>query len=754
MKRDHTKLICDIGELSGLFSSSSDLDAFLQRIVEMISAHMYSAVCSIYLYYSETSELVLKATKGLNPEAVGNVRLKLGDGLTGLAVKEMRPICEECASKAPGYHYFPEIGEEIYDSFLAVPILRGQNRIGAIVVQNAQKNYFTEEDINAFRAITSQLANTIEITKVLMGLQDDRSTIDGPVFGDQPGMISAKIGSEGVALAEAVIFFDRDTFLKIDGAVNERSYSLDDFRRAVRDSERQLEDLQKCIEEKLSDVASLIFTAQILMLKDKAFLDDIENMIHEGINPPNAIETVVCKYIKIFEGLGTVYLQEKKEDVKDIGRRLLKNLLGVDENLGDYHKRIVIAQELFPSEILKLSSQDVCGLILLSGGVTSHLAILSRSLGIPLMIADCPDLLKLPARTEIFMDAQDGQIHFLPSAELKDLYRRKKELHKTISELSLDIKAGTITKDGTSVKLLANINLLNDLEAAQTMKADGVGLYRTEFPFMIRSDFPSEEEQFILYKRLIDRMDEKKITFRTLDIGGDKILSYFDYGKEENPFLGMRSIRFSLKYQDVFRQQIRAILRAGLGAQLQIMFPMISSLDEFFQVKEILRQCMEDMREKKILHHDHPKIGLMIELPSVLEMIDEFADEADFFSIGTNDFIQYMLAVDRTNEKVADIYLPHHPAVLRSLNRVVLAAAQRNITVTVCGDMAQDIKYIPFLLGVGIRELSIDAQSRGRIQRFIEELSLDEARTTAEKLLACTTVRQAEQELTSRERSI
>ena len=219
----------------------------------------------------------------------------------------------------------------------------------------------------------------------------------------------------------------------------------------------------------------------------------------------------------------------------------------------------------------------------------------------------------------------------------------------------------TKTKDGTRVQLLANLNLLSDLKHAKAVAAQGVGLYRTEFPFMVRSDFPTEEEQYIVYKKVVDALDGQELTFRTLDIGGDKILSYYDYGKEQNPFLGMRSIRFSLKHKDVFLQQVRAILRAGVGADLKIMFPMISSLDEFLDAKAIVLECIKDLSLEGIACHKKPKIGLMIELPAVLEIIDDLAEEADFFSIGTNDFVQYMLAVDRTNEKVAEFYLPHHP---------------------------------------------------------------------------------------------
>ena len=252
---------------------------------------------------------------------------------------------------------------------------------------------------------------------------------------------------------------------------------------------------------------------------------------------------------------------------------------------------------------------------------------------------------------------------------------------------------------------------------------------------MVRSDFPTEEEQYTVYKKVVDALDGQELTFRTLDIGGDKILSYYDYGKEQNPFLGMRSIRFSLKHKAVFLQQVRAILRAGVNADLKIMFPMISSLDDFLEAKGIVLECIRDLSREGVACHKTPKIGLMIELPSVLEIIDDLAQEADFFSIGTNDFVQYMLAVDRTNEKVAEFYLPHHPSILRSLKKVIAAADRRGKEVSICGDMAHDERYISYLLGIGLRRFSLDSSYIPKIRAAIGRIDLNDARAKTDQLL-------------------
>ena len=756
MKRNHTQLICDIGELVGLFVDTTSLEAFLQKIAEMVYEHMGSEVCSIYLFYDETQDLVLKATRGLKPEAIGNVRLKLGEGLTGLAIKEMRPVCERNASQAPGYRYFPEIGEEVYESFLAVPIVRGQTRIGALVIQNKRKDYFDAEDIQAVRAIASQLANTIEMAKVLIGLEEKRpigslrEEYKKPEsLREELHRIPCRVGSAGMAVGRAILGDERYSLRELKEAVKNKDYSLEDFRAALRRTESELEAMQRQIEEKLADVASLIFAAQILMLKDEAFVGAMTELIRGQVSPSEAIVRVVERYVQMFDKLSNDYLREKRQDVQDIGKRLLLHLIGDREGLQDYKGGIIIVQELYPSELLKLSSQGVQGIILLSGGITSHLSILARSLEIPLVITETPQLLRLPADTQIFLDAEDGFVHVNPAKNVLDLFekiRAQKEKPGARKSSAAPVKkTASKTKDGTRVQLLANLNLLNDLKHAKAVAAQGVGLYRTEFPFIVRSDFPTEEEQYIVYKKVVDALNGQELTFRTLDIGGDKILSYYDYGKEQNPFLGMRSIRFSLKHKDVFRQQVRGILRAGVGADLKIMFPMISSLDEFLEAKAVVLECIQDLSREGITCHKKPKIGLMIELPAVLEIIDDLAQEADFFSIGTNDFVQYMLAVDRTNEKVAEFYLPHHPSILRSLKKVINAADSHGKEVSICGDMAHDERYIFYLLGIGLRRFSLDSSYIPRIRAVIGDIDLGEAAEKTGRLLRCNRIEDIDQ---------
>ena len=401
----------------------------------------------------------------------------------------------------------------------------------------------------------------------------------------------------------------------------------------------------------------------------------------------------------------------------------------------------MVARELLPSEALKLRSQNVAGIVLLSGGVTSHVAVLARSFNIPLVIADAPGLLEMPEGTPVLLDGNIGNIFIAPDQAVVEQFREQQALRAAAAKAHTVVKPETRLSDGVRVHLLANINLLGDAVVADDFRAEGVGLYRTEFPFIVRSDFPAEEEQYVIYRRLVEMMKGREVTFRTLDIGGDKMLSYYDHSKEANPFLGLRSIRFSLKHKEIFIQQLRAILRAAagpLGRGVRIMFPMISSLEEFLEAKAMVAACERELTAAHVPHQAKPVVGMMLELPSVTELIDEFSAHADFFSIGTNDLIQYILAVDRTNDKVADLYNPHHPAVLRSLEKITASALRHGRDISICGDMAHDPQYIPFFVGIGIRKFSLDARYIPKVQARFGTLDTAKAVAHARELLGMT----------------
>ena len=731
---DSEQLLYDINELNDLFRESASIETLLDKAVERVAARTQSAVCSIYLYNSEERALTLRATRGLNPESVGRVRLELGHGLTGLALQEMQTLCEEDASRHPNYKFFPGIFEERYKAFLAMPIARGISRMGVLVLQRDSSKAFTAGDITALETVASQLANIIENAQFLLDTHEPRHDA-ARTLPDELKFIKGKVASEGYAYAPVMVIDKQKSLSSVLHRNFETRYTLEQFHEATAHTTAQLEALQERVEHKLSDAASLIFAAHLMILKDKTFVNKIVARIETGDNPPLATARVASEYIQGFLASDNAYMREKVNDVEDLAIRLVSNLISESEEVQIYRDHIVVTRTLYPSDLLKLSSEDASAIVLVGGGVTSHISILARSLSMPMIICDTFELLEVPDGTAVLVDAEIGNLFVDPDDTILEKFHAQQATRLTLDEQKQLMQPQTVTADGTVVRLLANINLLTDLKLACELNSDGVGLYRTEFPFIVRTMFPSEAEQYVIYGKLVESMKGKPVTFRSLDAGGDKILSYYHDIKEQNPAMGMRSIRFSLQNRAIFAEQIRAILRAGVDADLRIMFPMISSVDEFCQAREVVLESIDLLTRHSIAHNDQPKLGMMVELPSVVNLMDDFAREADFFSIGTNDFIQFMLGVDRTNESVADFYLPHHPAILRALATVVRSAVRNGREVSICGDMAHEQKYVPFLLGIGIRALSVDPAYLLRTQQTVMAASLSDAESLAAALL-------------------
>ncbi|MFP4354557.1 MAG: phosphoenolpyruvate--protein phosphotransferase [Phycisphaerae bacterium] len=746
ISKDILGLLCDVGELSARLAGSADLQAFLQQIVEMVAGHLHSDVCSIYLYEEDTEQLVLRATKGLNSEGINNVRLSLEEGLVGMSLRQLRPIRELCASANPNFKAIEGINEEPYESYLAVPILKGVERIGVLVVQREQRNSFSEQDIMALRATASQLASAIETARVLMEIHSGKSQHPPAPVGrpSTPSLIQGRVASKGFAHAPVSI---HDPTRGQRSLVTRRfagTYSLDQLRDALQQTASQLQALQKRVGQRLPEMASLIFDAHQMMLKDHAFVGEMITLVEEGTNPPEAVQQVARKYADLLMESSHTYIREKAQDVEDLARRILANLTGAetgfDLQFGD-QPHIVVARELFPSDVLKLVTANIAGVVLVCGGVTSHVSILARSLQMPLVIAQDNSLLSLQTGTEMLLDAEIGNIYIEPGEEIIRTFADRNRARKVVGGAEKISAEQTETADGHHVKLLANINLLTDVDLAVQVGSAGIGLYRSEFPFLIRTALPSEEEQMVIYRRLIDAIGDRELTFRTLDVGGDKLLSYFDEDLEENPALGLRGIRFSLRHNDVFCQQIRALLRAAAEFKsLKIMFPMISSVEEFHQARQVVRQCMSELQNENLPCHTSPTLGIMVEVPSAVTMIDVLAEEVDFFCIGTNDLTQFLLAVDRTNEKVAAHFQPHHPAVLRAVKRVADAANAADKEVSICGEMANEVRFLPLLIGLGIRSISVDPQYLPALAAWVGKLTLDGCRRQAELLLAETTL--------------
>lgn len=731
---EHIRFLLDISELNSIFKDSNDLQALLQNVVIMVAEHMKADVCSIYFFDENKNELVLKANVGFSPESIDNVKMNLGEGIAGACLDNLETVCTNDSFSHPKFKYFKSTNEELYKSFLAVPLLNGNLRTGVLVLQRKEENHFVENDMLAVRVIASQLSSLIENIRLMTLIQktsaDEVKPVKKPVFDKK--LVKGKSASRGYAYAPVIIFDEDKGFKKLEKLQFEK-YSIDDFNRALKETEHQIELLQKLVEKSLADAASMIFTSHLLILKDKLFLDTMTDLIAKGKNPPEAVIEAAKKFMNIFLKSSNAYMREKSKDIEDLAVRMVSNIIKDEIKLPGVKDKIVIAKELFPSDTLLLSSEQIKGAVVISGGITSHVSILSRSLGIPMVISNDPDIMNVNPDAKIMLDADLGNIYINPAQEI--LTEFKDKIDTAYIKPSVKMLPETLTKDGKKIYLMANVNLLKDLDTLSELKYDGIGLYRSEFPFIIRSSFPSEEEQYFVYKKLVDGVNGKEITFRTLDIGGDKMLAYSQSIKKENPFLGLRSIRYSLKNKDVFKSQIKAVLRAGYGANLRIMFPMVFSIEEFNLAKDIVKSLIDELKRQGIEHNSSPKIGMMVEIPAVIDIIQDFAKAVDFFSIGTNDLVQYMLAVDRNNEEVSDYYIPHHPSVLRAIKKVADAALETNIDVSVCGDMTNSAKYIAFLIGAGIRKLSMNPGYLYENQKIILSLSAAESEVMAADLL-------------------
>jgi phosphotransferase system enzyme I (PtsP) len=740
-QKDTVELICNVGELTSLFESQAGLTGFLQKVVSLVAYHMKAAACSVYLYDEDSQELILTANQGLNPEFIGKLHVKLGEGITGMALKELRAIREGRVAQNPNYKYIPNLHEDQYQAFLAVPILHGNRKVGVLVVQDPQPNYFTDNDVKAFRAIAAQLASTIENAKMLMSLHDQNKGLKPSpgaprIQAGTPRFVRGVSACEGIAIGNALKLSGIDYEWEPAPSESSGPFTEEDFLRAIRQTEEQLAQLQRQLSERMADIASLIFDAHILILKDEEFSGVMLKNIRKGKAPEQAIREVVESYLRLFEKSTSLSLQEKVHDVRDVSIRLMSNLRMRTSDPVDYRGKIALAVNLLPSDLLKLSAQRAEGIILIGGGVTAHVSVLARTLRIPMVILKEPPLAdsERGADTTIILDADQGNIMVNPSMDILAHYHALLESRKDTS-LELPTLATTSTKDGRRIRLMANINLLSEIPTAQRMKAEGIGLYRSEFPFIVRNDVPTEEEQYRVYQRIIESMPEQEVILRTLDVGGDKLLTYYSGDVEANPALGLRAIRFSLRNKDMFMQQLRAMLHAGANRSLNIMFPLIASLDDFRTARDITEECIQLLITEHVPCNDNPRLGVMIELPAAVELANDLAREADFLCIGSNDLIQYTLAVDRTNERIADLYVSHHPAVLRSIMRVINGALAHGKPVSLCGDMATDQNVLPILIGLGLRTFSMDPRRIPKVQTFINSLCFTETCQLADEVM-------------------
>lgn len=645
----------------------------------------------------------------------------------------------------------PNLPRSDLAGFLAAPIRRGPKRIGVLLIQRAEAGTFTGEDDRALRAIANPLGATLENAVLLREVpvpHPPESQRPAQRLGTRKGgatrVIHGRTAAEGVAAGKAFVL---DQGWLDEAPEGDRDHSVDEalrrFDDAVEMTRHQLEELQHQTETDLSDVASLIFNSHLLMLSDESFTGEMRSRVAEGAGPERAVYDLVRYFAETFEQMEDTRFTEKVQDVQDVGHRLISNLQGSGSADTDYTGYVVIARHVFPSELVKLAVQHVAGVVFHGTGVTAHVSILSRSLGLPVLVVDDPSILTVRQGTTLLLDATKGTIYIEPSASVQAEFEERLRVSTAADAESRIEEEEGCTGCGEPVRVLANVNILQDVHTAVSRRADGIGLYRSEFPFIIRNAAPTEEEQYYIYKRIIDSMEDREVTLRTADIGGDKLMDTA-YQPEQNPFLGVRGIRFSLANDELFRDQLRAMLRAGVDRELRIMFPMVSSVEEVDAGRAEVENCIEALSKEDIPHNSRPKIGAMVELPSAVESIAELAEATNFLSIGTNDLVMYLLAVDRTNERLGELYRNYHPAVLRALKRIVDGVGEKLDELSLCGDSAADPTLIPFFIGIGIRKLSVAPRHIPAVRHRIASLSLERAQEISREMLAIRAIRDME----------
>ncbi len=521
----------------------------------------------------------------------------------------------------------------------------------------------------------------------------------------------------------------------------------------IRTSKTEIEFMKNEIKETVGVAESSIFDAHIAILEDPVFMSEIQGIIERQYKAAEvAVKEAIDHFVTMFDLLDDEYMKERALDIKDVGNRLLKHLLGTPEITlpADTQPYILVAKELSPSQLVHLNPENVLGMVTMAGGQTSHSAIMARAIGIPL-VSGLENKLDEPLQTGDFLiiDGDEGRIYREPEQELIDRFTKIAEGQRRRKEqLQLLASVEAVTKDGYQLRLAGNISSVKDLEKAMKYGAQGVGLFRTEFLYMDRPTFPTEEEQYEVYRQVAEKAGGHPVVIRTLDIGGDKQLEYFALPEEENPVLGYRGIRISLDSNELFKTQLTALLRASAHGHVKILFPMIASLEEFRGAKEVLEEAKQDLIARGLPFRSDIETGLMIEVPAAAAISDLLAKEADFFSIGTNDLVQYVLAVDRMNEKIAHMYHPYHPAVLRLLRQTVSAAKEEGIPVSVCGEMAGDEKALPIWLHLGVDSLSMSPQALLRVKHRVLNSTLIEGQAEGKLCFGLTTSAEIESELT------
>ncbi len=707
-------------------NAAKDLKAALSIIVQRVKEAMGSQVCSVYLLDPETNRFVLMATDGLNKRSIGKVSMAPSEGLVGLVGSREEPLNLEDAASHPRYRYFAETGEERYASFLGAPIIHHRRVMGVLVVQQKERRQFDEGEEAFLVTMSAQLAGVIahaEATGSIRGLGRQGKGVQEAKFVGVPGAPGVAVGTAVVVLPPA------DLNVVPDRSVDDIAAELELFDKALGWVREDMQELSEKLATQLRKEERALFDVYLMMLEDAALGNEVRKVIRTGQWAQGALRQVVLDHVKRFELMDDAYLRERASDVRDLGRRLLAYLQEERKTTLVYpDNTILISEELSPAMLGEVPEGKLAGLISVTGSGNSHVAIFARAMGIPTVMG----VLDLPYSKidgiKLIVDGYHGEVFTNPSELLSKQYAEVLEEERQLTEGLDALRALPCeTLDGHRMPLWVNTGLLADVARAQQRGAEGVGLYRTEVPFMINERFPSEKEQLATYREQLQAFHPLPVTMRTLDIGGDKALSYFPI-KEENPFLGWRGIRVTLDHPEIFLVQTRAMLKASEGLNnLRILLPMISGIQELEEALHLIHRAWGEVRDEGI-DVPLPPIGMMIEIPAAVYQTRELARQVDFLSVGSNDLTQYLLAVDRNNPRVADLYDFLHPAVLQALQKVVNDAHLEGKPVSICGEMAGDPAAAVLLLAMGFDSLSMNATNLPKVKWLLRQITQSKAR--------------------------
>lgn len=704
----------------------------LDRLVVLIAGNLVAEVCSVYVL-REDGSLELYATEGLNREAVHLTTMRAGEGIVGLIAREAEPLALSDAQNHPAFSYRPETGEEIYRSFLGVPILRGGAVMGVLVIQNRATRLYSEDEIESLQTTAMIMAEMIAAGG-LKSLAAPGASIglDRPIHGvgvslaDGVGLGHAVLHEPRVAITNLIAENPAGEVKRLEDAIAEMRASIDEL-------------LERGDVSHTGEHRDVLETFR-MFAHDQGWLRRMREVVMTGLTAEAAVERVQSDTRAKMLRQTDPYLRERLHDLDDLANRLLRTLMGKANGVAREElpeNAILIARSMGPAALLDYDRAHLRGLVLEEGGPTSHIAIVARALGIPAVGEIVNATALIQSGDAVIVDGQAGEVQIRPQPDVENAYKDKARLRARKQEQYRKLKtAPAVTKDGVPIVLQINAGLLVDMPNLEATAASGIGLFRTELQFMVAQHMPTTSEQQALYSAVLEQAEGRPVTFRTLDIGGDKVLPYMERVEEENPALGWRAIRIGLDKPRLLRAQVRALLRAGAGRDMKIMLPMVATVDEFRRARILVAREQAMLAKQGHQPTLSLQLGVMVEVPSLLFEIHEIAREADFLSIGTNDLMQFLFAADRENKRVADRFDPLSVGALRALKTIVEAATEANCPVTVCGEMGGKPLETMALIGLGYRAFSMTAASVGPVKAMLRALDVDKLRDRLDWMLA------------------